>query len=77
MQGIYNYIAETNYVSRVYSVAAALYLQSVLLVMLFRMWNMFCAFTLLLSEVCVQYPKWLFFVILWFCAFPGCCSGIV
>ena len=49
MQGIYNYIPvkylltyllhgvpETNHVSRVYSVAAVLYLQSVLHVMLFR-----------------------------------------
>ena len=36
MQGIYNYIPETNHVSRVYSVAAVLYLQSVLHVMSFR-----------------------------------------
>ena len=36
MQGIYNYTAETNHVSRVYSVAAVLCLQFVLLVMLFR-----------------------------------------
>jgi hypothetical protein len=36
MQGIYNYIPETNHVSRVYSVAAVLYLQFVLHVMLFR-----------------------------------------
>ena len=36
MQGIYNYIPETNHVYRVYSVAAVLYLQSVLHVMLFR-----------------------------------------
>ena len=35
MQGIYNYIPETNYVSRVYSVAAILYLQFVPYVMLF------------------------------------------
>jgi hypothetical protein len=32
MRGIYNYIPETNHVSRVYSVAAVLYLQFVLLV---------------------------------------------
>jgi len=37
MQGIYNYILETNYVSRVHSVAAVLYLQFVLYVMLFHM----------------------------------------
>jgi hypothetical protein len=36
MQGIYNYIPETNRVSKVYSVAAVLYLQVVLHVMLFR-----------------------------------------
>jgi hypothetical protein len=36
MQGIYNYIPETNQVSRVYSVAAVLYLHFVLHVMLFR-----------------------------------------
>jgi hypothetical protein len=36
MQGTYNYIPETNHASRVYSVAAVLYLQFVLHVMLFR-----------------------------------------
>jgi hypothetical protein len=36
MQGIYNYIPETNHVSRVYSVAGVLYLQFVLHVMLFH-----------------------------------------
>jgi len=46
MQGIYNYIPETNHVSRVYSVLTVLYLQSVLHVMLFRPWNIFCTFTL-------------------------------
>jgi hypothetical protein len=35
MQGIYNYKPETNLVSRVYSVAAVLYLQFALHVMLF------------------------------------------
>jgi len=37
MQGIYNYIPETNHVFRVHSVAAVLYLQFVLHVMLFRL----------------------------------------
>jgi len=41
IQGIYNYISEPNHVSRVYSVAAVLYLQFVLHVMLFRPWNMY------------------------------------
>ena len=36
MQCIYNYVPETNHVSTVHSVAAVLYLQSVLHVMLFR-----------------------------------------
>jgi len=36
MQDIYNYIPETNHVSRVNSVVAVLCLQSVLHVMLFR-----------------------------------------
>ena len=35
IQGIYNYIPETNHVSRVYSVASGLYLQFVLHVTLF------------------------------------------
>ena len=35
MHGIYSYVPETNHVSSVYSVAAVLYLQSVLHVMLF------------------------------------------
>ena len=45
MQGIYNYIPDTNRVSMVYGVAAVLYSQSVLHVMLFRARNMFCTFT--------------------------------
>ena len=36
MQGIYNYIPDTNHVSRVRSIAAVLYLQFLLHVMLFR-----------------------------------------
>jgi len=36
MQGIYNYIPQTNHVSRVYSVAPVLYLQFMLQVILFR-----------------------------------------
>jgi hypothetical protein len=53
MQGIYDYIHETNHVARVYSVASVTYLQFVLHVMLFRMLNMFRAFTFILSEACV------------------------
>ena len=63
MHGIYFYIPDTNHVSRVYGVAAVLYLQFVLPVMLFHPLNMLCAFTLMLSEVCVQCQIWLFFVV--------------
>jgi hypothetical protein len=58
MQGIYNYIPETNRVSRVctYSVAAVLNvgLQVVFSIMLFRLCDVFCTITLLLSVVCEQ-----------------------
>ena len=63
MQGNNYYIPETNYVSIVYSVAALLYLQLVLHVMLLRPRNMFCTFTLALSAVCVQCPLWLYCVV--------------
>ena len=63
MQGIYNYVPETNHVSRVYCVAAVASLQCVLYVMLFRMLNMFCTFTLIPGEVCVQCSVWLFSVV--------------
>jgi hypothetical protein len=54
MQSIYNYMPETNHVSRVYSVTAILYLQFLLHVMLFRLLNIFNTFTILLSVKCVQ-----------------------
>ena len=41
MQDIYKYTPETNHVSKEYSVAAVLYLQFVLHVMLFHTWNAF------------------------------------
>jgi hypothetical protein len=63
MQGIYNYIPKTNHVSSLYSVAGVLYLQFVLHVMLRNVLNMFCTFTLVLSEACAQCPIWLIFVI--------------
>ena len=52
MQGIYNYVLETNHISKVHSVAAVLYLHFVVHVMLFRSCSMSC--TLALSVVCVQ-----------------------
>jgi len=54
MQGIYNFIPETNHVYRVYSVEAVLYLQFVQNVMLFRLRNTFCTSTLTLSVACVR-----------------------
>jgi len=50
-------------VSKVYRVAAVLYLQFVLHVMLFCPLKMFCTFTLALSIVSVQCPIRLFFVV--------------
>ena len=70
MQGTYNYIPNTNHVSRVYSVAAVLNLQFVLHVMLLRSRN-FCTFTLALPAVCVQCPIWLFFCNSLITCFPG------
>ena len=71
MQCNYNYIPETQHVSRVYRVAAVLYLQFVLHVMLLHLWNMFCIFTLALSIVCVQCPIWLFFAVSLILCFPA------
>jgi hypothetical protein len=77
MQGICNYIPETNHVSRIHNVAAVLYLQSVLHVMLFRLWNVFCTSTLALPAICVQCPIWLLSVVPYNRAVPVCCSGTV
>ena len=63
VQGIDNYMPETNHVAGLYSVAAALYLQFMLHVMLFHLWNMFSTFTLALAIVCVQCPILPFFVV--------------
>ena len=59
IHGIYNYIPETNQVSSVYSVAAAVYLQSVLRVMLLPMLNVLYFY--ISTSRSVQYPIWLFF----------------
>ena len=60
MQYLQLYTLETNHGSTVYSVAAALYLQFVLHVLLFPTFNMFCTFTSALPAVSVQCPIWLF-----------------
>jgi len=52
--GIYNYIPETNHVATAHTVAAVLYLQSVLQLMLFLPWNMFCTVTSSLPAIWVQ-----------------------
>jgi len=78
MQAIYNYIADTKPVSTAYiyiyiytyiytyicTVAAVLYLQSVLHVMLFSSWNVFCTFTLEIPAVNVQCTIRLFSAVL-------------
>jgi hypothetical protein len=38
--------------------------------------QIYCTFTLVLWEVCVTCPRWLFFVVPWFRSFSVCCSGI-
>jgi hypothetical protein len=63
MQGIYNYIPETNHISRAHTIAAVLYLQFALHVMPFRPWNMLCTFTSALSAVRVHCSIWLLFVV--------------
>jgi len=63
MHSIYNYTPETNPVSTVYSVAAVLYLQFALHVVLFPMLNMFRTFTSALPAVCVQCTIWLLFAV--------------
>jgi len=75
MQGIYNYISETNYVCRVCSVAAVLYLQFLPRVMLSRPWNMVCSFTLALSVVYVQCPIWLGFFFFFGSSLISCFAG--
>ena len=59
MCSIYNYIPETRHVSTVYSVAAVLYLQSVLHVMLFRPLQYVLYLYISTPAVYVQCPIWL------------------
>ena len=61
MHGIYNYIPETNHVYSVYSVAAAVYLQSVLRVMLLPMLNVLYFY--ISTSRSVKCPIWLFFAV--------------
>ena len=60
MQGIYNYIPETNHVSRVYSVAAVLYLQLCYTECYFTCEICFVLLHQHFPAVCVQCSLWLF-----------------
>jgi hypothetical protein len=63
LHGFYKYVLTwNNHVSSLFSVPAALYLQVVLHVMLFRPRNMLCTFTSALTAVCAHCPVWLFVV---------------
>ena len=72
MQGIYTYIPETNHVPRDYSVAAILLLLFMVLISLVPVFNLLY-FTLVLSEVCVQCPMWMFSVVPWLYVFLVWC----
>jgi uncharacterized membrane protein len=62
MQGVYTYIPETNNVPREYNVAAILLLLFMVPISL-QPTLAVLTFTLALSEVCVQCPIWLFYVV--------------
>jgi len=64
MQCIYSYISQTNHVTRAHTVAAVLYLQFVLHVMLFQPWSMLCTVTLALTVVCAQCYIRMFIIII-------------
>ena len=57
-----------------HSVAAVLYSQFTLYVMLFRTFIMLCTFTSALSPACVQCPIWLLSAVPWCRAFLICCG---
>jgi hypothetical protein len=69
MQGIYSYIPEINHVSTVYSVAAVLYLQSVLHVILPVKYILYFYISMFCSMCAV--PNWLFFFNSLILCFPG------
>jgi len=54
MHGTNNYVPETKPFSTIFNVAAVLYFQVVLHVILFRKLNIFCNFIFTLSAVCVS-----------------------
>jgi len=69
MQGIYNYIPDTNHVSRVYSFASILYLQFMLHEMLFSMLNVLYIYINTFRGMCVMSSVAFCFVVPLFCAF--------
>jgi hypothetical protein len=73
MQGIYNYIPETNHVSRVYTVTAILQLQFIVHVILLLMLNVFYEYITLVAafwSMCTVLNRAVFFSSLISC-FPG------
>jgi hypothetical protein len=61
MQGVYNYTPETHHVGSVHSVAAVLYLQSLLHVMLLPMLNVLYFY--ISTTRSVQCTIWLYFAV--------------
>ena len=64
MHGIYNYIPETNRVSNAHSVAAVLYLQFLLHVMLFRLRNAYVLYLYIITvcSICAAHNTAVFVV---------------
>ena len=63
MQGTSTHIPETNYVPREHGVAAILLFLFMVLYRYLQCW-IYCTFTLVLSEECVQCPVWLIIIII-------------
>ena len=72
----YTYIPEKNYIPREYSVTAILLLLFMVLISLVSLLNLLY-FTLVLSEVCVQRPIWLFSEVPCLHDFLVCCSRLL
>jgi hypothetical protein len=70
MQCIYNYISETNHVSRVYNYAAIVYLQFIAHVLLFPMLNVLYFYISTFPSTCAV-PNMAVFCSSLFSSFPG------
>jgi hypothetical protein len=75
MEGIHIDTPETNLVSMVVFQLSCIY--NLYHIHYYFVCQMFCTFTLLLSEVCVLAQYGCFFLVPWFSAFPVWCSGNV